>query len=53
MERKKIKWETPELVKLTSPKATGTEEPDCDPGSAAEICGHGGNPETAVKARLR
>lgn len=42
MEQKKIKWENPELVKLTIPKVTGDEDPDCTDGSNAIICENGG-----------
>ena len=41
----KIKWENPELVKLTNPKSHGLEVGDCRDGSGADpVCGLGGSP---------
>ena len=54
MENKKIKWETPQLVKLSTGKVTGEPDPDpvpdCEPGSNATICGNGGGPEFSTKS---
>lgn len=46
----KIKWMNPELVNLGRSEGFG-DTADCTGGSAANLCGSGGNPVVAI-ARL-